>query len=458
MLRDRTWEYICKYEMIRPGDTILVGFSGGPDSVCLLLLLEELGKLHDFSVHAVHVNHNLRGAESDEDQRFAEEFCRERGIPIHCYSRQVSILAQKKKIGIEEAGRLERIAAFGQCRKETGAVTTALAHHKNDQAETVLFRLARGSSLAGLSGIRPVQGDKIHPLLFAEKKEIIEELERRGVSWRTDSSNLTDHYTRNRIRNQVINVLEEQVNEQSLSHIVEAAEDIAEAHQFLRSIADPVMGRTVNVNDGSIFVSEELLREPSIIQRYVLLDVLSLAASGRKDLGREQIGQLQDILRGTTGRKASLPGNREAVKSYGQMILRPVSEKDREKTPEIVYAGPGIYQLGKWQISCEIKQEVPSEIPEKAYTKWLDYDKIKDGLMFRFRKAGDFLIVTENGGRKKLKSYLIDEKIPADQRDEIPLLASGSRVFWVIGYRISEDCKITEDTKRVVKITVSEGK
>lgn len=464
MLLERTWNYISEYQLIRPGERILVGFSGGADSLCLLLLLHELGKQHGFTLQAVHVNHMLRGEESDGDQAFAEEFCRRLDIPIHCFSYPVEEMARKMQVGIEEAGREARRCAFRKCMDSSGAEKTALAHHRDDQAETVLFRLARGSSLAGLSGIRPRQGKVIHPLLFASKEEILRELEDRGIPYRTDSSNLTDHYTRNCIRHQIMPILQEKVNDRSIEHIVQAAGDIAETDEFLKKLSRNVKEQCILVCEQGILVKEEILEEEPVLVRYVLMDALSMVAGGRKDLGRDQVSQLLDLLKGGTGRKNSLPGNLEAVRGYEGVVLRRKAEeklsvrKEAEEEGQVSQniLGPGEYSLRGWKIRCEVLDRVPDEIPEKRYTKWLDYDKIKHHLEFRTRRTGDFLVTTEKGGRKKLKSYFIDEKIPAEERGKLLLLAAESRVFWVVGYRISEDCKITAQTRQVLKITVSE--
>lgn len=460
-LLERTWKYIQRYRLIRPGETVLTGFSGGADSVCLLLLLEELGRRQGFAVWAVHVNHNLRGEESDRDQAFAEEFCRERGIPLHVFSCPVKEMAEERRIGIEEAGREARSRVFRQCMQELGAEKTALAHHRNDQAETVLFRLARGSSLTGLSGIRPSQGNVIHPILFAEKEEILQELKDRGVDWRTDSSNLTDHYTRNCIRLQVMPVLEERVNDRSSAHIAEAAEDIAEADQFLRRLAEEIAVRCLRNEGENLRIGQELLREEAVLRRYVLMEALDRALEGKRDLGREQLRQLQDLLDGEVGRRYSLPGELEAVREYEGILLKKREQpcfhsEKREQLSALAIEGEGQYSFGEWKIECSLLRDVPSEIPQKTYTKWLDYDKIRQGLEFRTRRPGDFLVTAQTGGSKKLKSYFIDEKIPAAKRGKIPLLAAGSRIFWVVGHRISEDCKITEQTEQVLKITVSE--
>ena len=183
-MKKKILEFIRKYQMIRPGDSVCVGFSGGADSVCLLELLYELREELSIRLEAVHVNHNLRGRESDGDQDFAEEFCRKRGIPLHLYSFEVKKMAGNLGCGLEEAGRQARRNAYGDCVRRLGGARIALAHHQNDLAETLLFHLSRGTSLEGMAALRPVRGQVIRPLLCVSRKEIEEELRRRGLSWR----------------------------------------------------------------------------------------------------------------------------------------------------------------------------------------------------------------------------------------------------------------------------------
>lgn len=237
-MKKKVLNFIRKYQMIVRGDKVCVGFSGGADSVCLLQMLTELKDEIGFRLEAVHVNHNLRGGESDGDQRFAEEFCRDRGIPLHLYSCPVAETAKQNGWGLEEAGRHVRQEIYGECRSRFGIHKIALAHHQNDLAETLLFHLARGTSLEGMAAVRPVRGEIIRPLLCVTREEIEEELRRRGMAWRTDSSNLKDDYTRNCIRHQVIPVLQEKVNRRAVGHMAAAGGDLVEAAEFVRGEAE----------------------------------------------------------------------------------------------------------------------------------------------------------------------------------------------------------------------------
>ena len=465
-MRKKILEFIRKHRMISPGDVVCVGFSGGADSVCLLLWLRELSEELSFQLQAVHVNHGLRGRESDEDQAFAEEFCRERGIPLFVYEYQVAQMAREGRMGLEEAGRAARRRAYEECMEKNGATRIALAHHQNDLAETVLFHLARGSSLKGLSAIRPVSGAVIRPLLCVTREEIENDLKRRGVGWRTDSSNLKDDYTRNVIRHEIIPCLEKNINRGAVRHMAEAADDLEAADRFLRREAEKRrLELTENVGENGQdrwLLKEEITEEPEILQGYLILGCLETLAGVRKNLTREHVSMVRSLMNRQSGRKIMLPYGIEGRRTYRGVVLEraEAAERQRQKSgfPEIPVTGNGVYQAGKYHVACEIFAENAEKIPEKAYTKWLDYDRIKAGLVLRTRRQGDYLVINASGGRKKLKDYMIDCKIPVEERDSILLLASGHEVFWVVGYRIGESCKVSENTSHILRIEVTGGK
>ena len=463
-MKKKILDFMERYQMTKPGDVVCVGLSGGADSVFLLLALLELAEKLSIQLQAVHVNHGLRGEESDQDQAFVEKFCRERGIPLFVYARPVREIASEKHMGLEEAGRLVRREAYQDCLERHGVDRIALAHHRNDLAETMLFHLARGTSLAGMASIRPVNGAIIRPLLGITREEIENDLDSRGVVWRTDSSNLADDYTRNGIRHQVIPYLESHVNEKTVGHMAEAAGDLEAADHFLRQEAEKRMEKLVKEEDGKLLISERLLEEPEILQGYVILECMQRLAGARKDLTREHVLSVRELLTRQTGKKVCLPCGISGVRDYQGVSLEKGRKKEgsvcqtEELTEEKLASGDWRFTFGRYEITCRIFERNNEKIPEKAYTKWLDYDKIKNSLVMRTRKPGDYLMVHASGGCKKLKDYMIDRKIPQQERDSVPLLASGSEVFWVVGYRISESCKIGEHTKRVLQLEITGGK
>ena len=482
--------YISLHSLVSPGEKVAVGLSGGADSVTLLLVLKKLG----CSVTAVHVNHCLRGEESDGDEAFVRRLCGAQNIPLRVYSYDVRRMASETGTGIEEAGRLARHRAYLDATSRGGAAAVALAHHADDQAETFLFHAARGSSLKGLAGISPDQkievdaGDGsrrpvrlIRPLLCVTRSEIESYLKEIGQPFRTDSTNLSLDGARNRLRNDVMPYLKQHINAAAAAHFAQAAEDIARADSCLRAEAASKAEGLVQKSEGQWSVDDGIVKLPEILEDYILMEILAEACGSAKDLGRTQIRQLRELFRKKSGSRLDLPCGVTACRDYGCITLIPAADrnsmsahaaapcgvrktdgKDAEasgaspQTDAVRITGEGTYQWNGWRFSCRYTDRDaldPEKIKPEKYTKFLDYDKIKNSLVVRKRLRGDRITVRADGASKKLSDYFIDEKIPARERDDIPVLASGADVFWVVGLRISEDCRVTAGTERVLRIS-----
>ena len=440
-MEEKVFSYIEQYGMIEAGDRVIVGVSGGADSVCLLFLLWEYQKKVPFSVQAVHVNHQLRGSEAKRDEEYVVELCRGVSIPCSVYSYDVEQIARERHMTVEEAGRTVRQQAFGEESRKAGGKRTALAHHRDDLAETVLHNLARGSGAAGLAGIHPVRrmgdGVYIRPLLCVGRSEIEGWLTNKGIRWMEDSTNRELSYTRNKIRQKVLPQLEK-VNPRASEHIARAAQTFLSVEEYLGQQADMLYSRYVRDNEEGLFLSKDISTEHPVMQAYVVKRVLAKLAGGERDITSVHVEEALELLGQRTGRKKSLAHGITAQQSYGNLLFYKKEDQEiREKELD--------FQVFTWE---------NQQIPEKKYTKWFDYDKIKGNLTVRKRQPGDYLTVTPAGGRKKLKDYLIDCKIPRQERENLTLLADGSHIIWVVGYRISEYYKITEQTKTVIKVQV----
>ncbi len=507
---EKVRQYIEKYRMIQTGDSVCAGLSGGADSVCLLTalaFLRDKGELPPaVSLSAVHVNHCLRGAESDGDMAFVRALCGEMEIPLYLYSYPVREIAAARGMGEEETGRLLRREAYAECIQKHGASVIALAHHRNDCAETLLFHAARGSSLKGMAGIRPAAefsgARMIRPLLCVRRDEIEAWLSARKIPWRTDRTNLEDDFARNGIRHRVISYLEEHVNAGAVDHMADLAADLAEAEDYLAGETQKAEKKYVSQCGDMVFICDTLRQEPEILQKRILYRAFCGFCGSEKDVGRTQILDLKGLMDRPAGKQLDLPYGVQAVREYkGIRLLRgaqkghparekAASVKNREAgTGGIPLACPGVLEYGGWRFTCALHGdgEVPrilerlnresdmvkkktgegsrTQEPEetgrkkqKKYTKWLDYDRIKNDLSVRTRQPGDFLTVGKDAGRKKLKKYLIDSKIPRMDREKLVLLASGSEVWWIVGYRISGSCRVTENTRRVLEISAEESK
>lgn len=457
--------YVERFHMIEPKDTIVLGISGGADSVCLLKILARWKEAWGISLRAVHVHHQLRGEEADADERFVRELCENEGIPCRVFHEDVQGMAQREKIGLEEAGRIARYRCFATVCEDVGGGKIALAHHQDDLAETMLHHLVRGTGMAGLCSLKPVSGNRIRPLLCLEKEEILVYLKAAGQPWRTDSSNLEDDYTRNRIRHHVLEELKTEVNPRAVRHMAQLSEELEETRAVLAQVAAEKRRQYVRKSEKGMLLAEELKKEPDLIGRQIVHDLLKEISGKQKDFTRIHVEAVQELWNRKVGARRDLPYGMQAIRTYDGIYLERKAEKcetrDSEKNAGIqinVHSeGTESFQIGELTLTVSRTARDFGEIPEKKYTKWFDYDRIKQTLVIRHRQPGDRICLFDGGGSKKLKDYLIDRKIPAQKRDQLWLLADGSDILWIIGDRISAAYKVTAESQRILQAEIKGG-
>lgn len=453
----KAFHLIEEYRMIEAKDKIIVGVSGGADSLCLLFVLLDYCRRVPCSLLAVHVEHGIRGEESRKDAQFVEELCGRHGVECRVVSCCVPELAAREGLTVEEAGRRARYEAFERIRRETGAQKIAVAHNRDDLAETVLFHIVRGSGLDGAGGIPPVRGNIIRPLLSCSREEIEGYLCALGASWCTDATNMELSYTRNRIRRQVIPLLSEQVNAAAAVHLAAFGEEMRLVGRYLFKTARERTDAVAVCTQGEARISVPLfLQEDAALQPLCLRECLSRAGCGLKNITRAQIGSVRALFFAQSGRRVSLPGGWTALRQFDTVLIR--ADAAGEAKP--LYAQvtpPGTCRLAGADFRFRVFPYKNENILQKTYTKWFDYDRIKKSLVIRTRQPGDYLVIGRQGQRKKLKQYLIEEKIPADERSRVLLLADGCEILWVVGHRISEAYKVTAMTKNVLEVQKTGG-
>lgn len=476
MILEKVRKQIKKQNMIEKNDRIIVGLSGGADSVCLLLVLEKLREELGFSLEAVHIEHGIRGEESRQDAMFSKQLCEMKQIPFYMISLDVPSYAECHGLGLEEAARILRYEAFEQLGKEKSG-KLALAHHMEDNAETILFQLVRGSVLSGLCGIRPVRTSEkgltyIRPLLCLYRKEIERFLEQDAQDYCIDSTNQTLEYSRNYLRHRVIPELEN-INTQAVSHINETAGYLSEIRDYIEVQVQRYWEEISTVDKGVVLDITKLENLHVVLQRELIYKAIGILAGGKKDISAVHVEQVLSLLTNQSGREISLPSGVRARKEHNNIRFFCVNVKDEndDKLESVEISQELLEQLKNTTKPIELcfgekKQRITinvlkntfeeGEIPLKTYTKWLDYDKIKTGFCIRTRQSGDYLIYDNLGHRKKLKQYFVDEKIPISKRDEILLLAQEHQVIWVVGGRMSEYAKVTEQTRTLIEITYKE--
>ena len=432
--------YIQKHRMLKRKDKVVAGVSGGPDSICLLFMLLKLRQELELSLAAVHIHHGLRQA-ADADEAYVRRLCSEWGVKLFVFHENVAEYARIHKLTMEEAGRNVRRMRFEEVSASLGGAKIALAHHQDDNAETLLLNLCRGSRLRGLGGIAPVEGAYIRPLLGIRKREIESYLEKRGISYCTDETNLEENYTRNRIRNRVIPYLEKEVNRQTVRHMADMMEEIRGMAGYVQEETLQWLERCVKktVPEGILIRQEIYMQIPEFLRSYVLCEALYLAAGHRKDVEGVHIRALQELMGKQTGRRISLPYGLEGLRDYEGILLKKSGQKEEELCPRVyqrIFDRPG----------------GPLRFPDLLYTKWFDYDIIKNTVKIRHRQPGDYLTIDRQGNTQKLKQYFINEKIPREERDRIWLAADGQEIMWVAGFRQNQKYQISDRTKRILEI------
>lgn len=482
-MTQRVLEYVKEQHMIEEGDCVVAGVSGGADSVCLLVMLLEIKKVIPIEIRVVHINHLIR-EEAAEDAEYVRSLCLANGLAFTLVEEDVEAMAKKLHISTEEAGRNVRYRAF---YKELGTKKgkIAIAHNKNDCCETFLFHLFRGTSLKGLTGIRPVRDKIIRPLMCLDRDEIETFLQERNIYYCIDRTNLEDNYTRNKIRHHILDTAVREISPAAVNHISNACKRVSEAYDLIEDITrqgfEACVKVTVKEQTAQYHIDKDcFLQLHKTIQGYVVMEVLSMAAESRKDLEAVHIRQVLELMERQCGKVVKLPYHLCAKRDYTGVLIEKDMENriNREKTQtagnasqqEIVLskderkrmmAGEAItvpineHQCLRADILSK-KDITLQNIPQKKYTKWFDYDKIKDNIVIRTRRQGDYLTVNSMNQRKTLKAYFIDQKIPQEKRSGIWLVTEGSHVLWIIGERISSYYKVSEDTNNILRLSFVE--
>lgn len=507
-MQKRIMAFMEQYGMLERGDKVVLGVSGGADSVALFRVFDALRAELELTLIVVHINHGIR-QEAREDAAFVEALCREANVPFRLFEADIRSMALRQKCSEEEMGRNYRYRCFFQVMKETGARKLALAHHMGDQAETVLFHLIRGTDLAGMSGMRPVSmrmledGDELEcqsqdsgsqqfveksrnnretdtmiqilrPLLCAAKKEIVAWLTSEGICWREDRTNRENLYARNRLRNQVMPMLQD-IHNGAARHIVDFSKCASEYERFFKKSVEEYMDRQVIFSAEGCETDRILLREQDpLLVRGILYEMLS-RLGGRRDLAQVHVELVASFLWNLSGRKLSLPGGLEALLSYDLLRIEKCRKADdvrlqAQKEGAVIDLSSG-RQEGSidlpgggrlcWSL-LDVKKMSPDEKNEvlfhagnakNIYTKYFDCDTIKGMLYVRTPESGDYFLLREDGGHKKLSRFFIDCRIPAERRSQIPVAAVEHEVLWVIGMRRCGNYRITEDTRQILKLT-----
>jgi len=490
-LEKKVLSYCIEKQLFTSGEEVVLGVSGGADSVCLLFVLHRLQQELGIHLHVVHVNHLIR-EDAGEDAEYVRQLCEKLQVSYHYVACDVKKMAEMKKGSEEEVGRQVRYEAFEEEARRVHATTIAVAHHKNDRAETMLFQLFRGSGITGMTGMREKRncsiGMLVRPLLCLSREEIEEYLALQNIPFRTDSTNETDDYARNRIRHHILPYATEQICAGAVDHLWNTAEFMGELDDYLMLQVAEAEKRCVEMSQKvgepiCLTISLPLLEKEHVaIRRTLLHELIKKAAGAVKDISSVHVIEVWELCQTEGNRKVNLPYGVEARRSYDRVILQ---KKDRksDSAKGTVLAEPVSIPLmeeaceagtvftiqlqdksekgktlGVIQLQCRVfSYEEELAYPTEADCKWFDLDLLPKNLVFRHRKTGDEIAVSDGANglhEKRIKDIMINDKIPAEDRDNIWLMCADGEVFWILGGRISEKIKVNKKTRRIMEIRI----
>ncbi|MBV7276386.1 tRNA lysidine(34) synthetase TilS [Clostridiaceae bacterium UIB06] len=444
--------------MFSKGDKVIVAVSGGPDSICLLHILYALKDELQITLYAAHVNHCLRGEEANEDELYVKRFCENLNIEFRSKRVDINQMAETRKMSSETAGREARYEFFYDLKKEFKAQKIAIAHNANDQAETVLMRIMRGTGMEGLIGIRPVRDNIfVRPLIRCIREDIEKYCSNNNLNPRIDKTNLEPIYARNKIRVQLIPYMKKNFNENIIEVLNRLSNVIKVDNDYLEDIAKEKYKKYCDINKEKVIISKEaFLENEAIIARIIRLALYDVS-SNLYNFERIHIYDVLDIQRHSTGKMLMLP-NKVCVKNnYGNIVICKKQKDNPDETYSKYILNNGLNELKdvNLKVTLELTNNSIDAVSEReTFIKYFDYDKIKGDISIRYRKDGDRFTPLGMRGSKKLKDLFIDLKIPRDERDEIPLICFNDEIAWIVNYRISELFKVDKNTKRILKIII----
>lgn len=450
---ESVYKTVKKYNMLSSGDTVVIGVSGGADSLALLCLLDEMSEEFGIKLHAVHINHCLRGADADADQAFVEAFCNKRNIICTSFVYNVKQYAKENGLSSEEAGRILRYKAFESVAAGYESAKIATAHHLSDNCETVLHNILRGSGTTGLAGIRPVRGVYIRPLIETTKSELEGYLVSMGIQWCTDKTNSEAIYTRNKIRLELIPYLKEHYNASIESALCRLSSLCREDDDYLHSCTAEEFKRCCK-SEGSSQVMLDKIRFGTLhtaIKRRLIRYILEFMKIPLKDVHLTHIDDCIQFIR-TAQSGSFVKVSRCTVQIQQSGVLFSQDTCQEEDYSYSISAGQTVFISSTGQtITCT---RVNSYVKTDKNTVFINADGTNGIFEVRNRKSGDKIRPFGLNGTKKLKDYFIDNKIDVCVRNKIPLIVYNNEVVWIAGMCLNENYKITGQTENILKFEI----
>jgi tRNA(Ile)-lysidine synthase len=454
MIENKFLATINEYRMFEPGDTVLVAVSGGADSTALLNLLHAHRQELNISLQVAHLNHLLRKSEAELDLKYVEGLAQKLKLPISKESVDVATLARREKLSVEAAARLARYDFFEKIAAQAGASKIAVGHSADDNIETFLMRLLRGAGLKGLGGIPPRRGKIVRPLIKIWRREIEDYIGSLKLVPRRDHTNYESKYVRNSVRNKLVpqlKIYNLNIKEIILQTILLLTED----NLYLENTAAALLSQiSFSKNTQEIKIDLNKLRNlERSIARYVLRLAVEQIKGNLLELSFKHLYAILDKLAETEKWELHLPDGIYVTADKNWLVISREKPKVKESTPfKYLLPVPGEVSLEEvgGRLRADFVEKIDKTSP--ATTAFVDYAVLGKEVVVRNKLAGDRFCPLGIKGTKKLQDFFIDEKIPAEEREQIPILESAGNIIWVAGRRLDERAKVTENTQKIVKL------
>ena len=431
-----------KYNLIENNDNIVVGFSGGPDSVFLVEMLKKLQHFFNFKIYLVHINHLLRGEDADSDENFSFEYAKKNNLEI--FIKRIPVKEIAKEVGktLEEVGREERYKSFSEIYEKVGATKIATAHNKDDQIETFLFRLIRGTSLQGLEGIKIKNNNVIRPISEIYKKDILEYLNKNEIQYKIDKTNFENEFTRNSIRLDLIPFIEERYNIKFKDKIFSLIKEIRENNQ----------NNSLNLSDYTDSENRIILEKTKFLSNFDKKNLLSLFLNKKNiEVNRNKIDEISSLIKSNGTKKIDLDKSYRIVKDYTYLYIEDKKENCVINNNVIQVKIPSEQIFDNFKITVSTVENL--DIPKQKNQYLLDaiYNDI---IEVRYRKEGDRIFLGEKHS-KKIKEIFIDQKIPKDIRDRLPIFLYNNTIFWIYNVKKAYIPKINKNESKLIKVLIT---
>ena len=457
-IKKRFLKFIKEKNIVKSGDKILVGLSGGPDSVCMLNLLCSIRDEEKIEIAAAHINHMLRGEEADKDEEYSKKLCESLGVRF--FSKRIDINKYALETGksSELAGREARYDFFNEIINKINFNKIATAHNANDQAETILMRIMRGTGLEGLGGI-PVEreGKYIRPILFMKREEVEQYCKENNLNPHIDATNLERIYSRNKVRLDILPYMKNNFNPNIVETINRMALLLQDDNEFIEGEVNKAYKDNCFERENSIVISKNLFNIHSAIVTRVIRKALFAINKSNYDMEMKNIEDIIELSNLGTNKRVDLPKDIYAENVYGDIIIRKKEYIKNKLSNELTLNKKDILHneviFDEYIINFNVVNNKDIKQENDELIKIFDYDKINN-VIIRYRKDGDRITPLGMKGSKKLKDIFIDMKIPKEKRDEIPLIQFNDEISWIVGIKMSDKFKITKETKHILKVSV----